>query len=70
MPALGLGVFQSPTAETVDAVEVAIASGYLLVDAAAAYGNEREAGEGIAPLRHRPRRGVRDDEAVDQRLRL
>ncbi len=47
LPALGLGVFQSPPAETVGAVEVAIASGYRLIDTAAAYGNEREVGEGI-----------------------
>lgn len=36
MPALGLGVFQSPPAETVDAVEAAIADGYRLIDTAAA----------------------------------
>ena len=47
MPALGLGVFQSPPAETIGAVEAAIASGYRLIDTAAAYGNEREVGEGI-----------------------
>src|SRR5881396_2116915 len=47
MPAHGLGVFQSPPAETVVAVEAAIAGGYRLVDTAAAYGNEREVGEGI-----------------------
>jgi diketogulonate reductase-like aldo/keto reductase len=47
MPALGLGVFQSPPAETVGAVEAAIASGYRLVDTAAAYGNEREVGDAI-----------------------
>ena len=47
LPALGLGVFQSPPAETVVAVEAAITSGYRLVDTAAAYGNEREVGEGI-----------------------
>jgi diketogulonate reductase-like aldo/keto reductase len=47
LPPLGLGVFQSPPAETVGAVEAAIASGYRLVDTAAAYGNEREVGEGI-----------------------
>ena len=56
MPALGLGVFQSPPAETVGAVETAIASGYRLVDTAAAYGNEREVGEGIR--RSRIDRGV------------
>jgi diketogulonate reductase-like aldo/keto reductase len=47
MPAFGLGVFQSPAEETTSAVETAIANGYPLVDAAAAYGNEREVGEGI-----------------------
>src|SRR6266705_5441049 len=47
MPALGLGVFQSPPAETVGAVETALADGYRLIDTAAAYGNEREVGEGI-----------------------
>jgi diketogulonate reductase-like aldo/keto reductase len=46
-PALGLGVFQSPPAETVTAVETALADGYRLIDTAAAYGNEREVGEGI-----------------------
>jgi diketogulonate reductase-like aldo/keto reductase len=47
MPALGLGVFQSPPAETVRAVEAAIKSGYRLIDTAASYFNEREVGEGI-----------------------
>jgi len=47
LPALGLGVFQSPPAETVTAVESAIAGGYRLIDTAAAYFNEREVGEGI-----------------------
>jgi diketogulonate reductase-like aldo/keto reductase len=47
MPTLGLGVFQSPPAETVGAVETAIANGYRLIDTAAAYMNEREVGEGI-----------------------
>jgi diketogulonate reductase-like aldo/keto reductase len=46
MPTFGLGVFQSPPEETTNAVEAAIASGYSLFDAAA-YGNEREVGEGI-----------------------
>ena len=56
MPALGLGVFQSPPAETAGAVEAAIATGYRLVDTAAAYFNEREVGEGIR------RSGIRRDE--------
>ena len=47
LPALGLGVFQSPPAETVGAVESAIHTGYRLIDTAAAYGNEREVGEGV-----------------------
>jgi diketogulonate reductase-like aldo/keto reductase len=47
MPALGFGVFQTPPAETVDAVEVAIREGYRLIDTAASYLNEREVGEGI-----------------------
>jgi diketogulonate reductase-like aldo/keto reductase len=47
MPALGLGVFQSPPEETVTAVETALRDGYRLIDTAAAYENEREVGEGI-----------------------
>src|SRR5512133_3191680 len=47
MPALGLGVFQSPPAETAGAVEAALATGYRLIDTAAAYANEREVGEGL-----------------------
>src|SRR3954464_5680713 len=47
LPALGLGVFQSPPAETVGAVEAALTTGYRLIDTAAAYANEREVGEGI-----------------------
>ena len=47
MPAIGLGVFQTPPEETTAAVEAALATGYRHVDTAAAYGNEREVGEGI-----------------------
>lgn len=47
MPALGLGVFQSPPEQTVAAVTTAINDGYRLIDTAAAYYNEREVGEGI-----------------------
>jgi diketogulonate reductase-like aldo/keto reductase len=47
MPALGFGVFQTPPAETVEAVETAVRTGYRHIDTAAAYGNEREVGEGI-----------------------
>jgi diketogulonate reductase-like aldo/keto reductase len=48
MPALGLGVFQTPPEETTAAVEEALRIGYRHVDTAAAYGNEREVGEAIA----------------------
>src|SRR6476646_365596 len=47
LPALGLGVFQSPPPETAAAVEAALTTGYRLIDTAAAYSNEREVGEGI-----------------------
>src|SRR3954453_1628010 len=47
MPALGLGVYQSPPEQTIGAVEAALATGYWLIDTAAAYLNEREVGEGI-----------------------
>lgn len=47
MPTLGLGVFQSPPEETAAAVEAALRIGYRHVDTAAAYGNERQVGEGI-----------------------
>jgi diketogulonate reductase-like aldo/keto reductase len=48
MPALGLGVFLTPPDQTIQAVDAAIASGYRLVDTAAAYGNEREVGAALA----------------------
>ena len=47
MPALGLGVFQTPSDETRDAVRAALAWGYRHVDTAAAYGNERQVGEAV-----------------------
>ena len=47
MPALGLGVFQSPPDQTAAAVETAIAHGYRLIDTAAAYFNELQVGEGL-----------------------
>src|SRR5271157_5987457 len=47
MPALGLGVFQTPPDETRDAVVAALAAGYRHVDTAAAYGNERQVGEAV-----------------------
>jgi len=47
MPALGLGVFQTPPDETRDAVQAALRSGYRHIDTAAAYGNERQVGEAV-----------------------
>lgn len=47
MPALGLGVFQTPPEETLAAVHAALSTGYRHIDTAAAYGNEREVGQAI-----------------------
>ena len=47
MPALGFGVFQTPPDETRDAVRAALASGYRLIDTAAAYGNERQVSDAV-----------------------
>ena len=47
MPAIGLGVFQSPPEQTATAVAAALAQGYRLIDTAAAYSNERQVGEGL-----------------------
>src|SRR3954471_4489717 len=47
MPALGLGVYQSPPDQTLTAVRTAIANGYRLIDTAAAYMNEQQVGEAV-----------------------
>jgi len=47
IPAIGLGVYQSAPEETADAVESALRAGYRHIDTAAAYGNERQVGEGV-----------------------
>lgn len=47
LPVLGLGVFQTPPAQTTAAVLAALETGYRHIDTAAAYGNEREVGEAI-----------------------
>ena len=47
LPAIGLGVFQTPPTDTTDAVAAALETGYRHIDTAAAYLNEREVGEGI-----------------------
>ncbi|SFS16658.1 Aldo/keto reductase [Microbacterium sp. cf046] len=56
LPTVGLGVFQSPPEETAAAVDTALRVGYRHLDTAAAYGNEREVGEGLR------RSGVNRDE--------
>lgn len=48
MPALGHGVFQTPQDETAEAVATALATGYRLIDTAAAYANEAGVGQGLA----------------------
>ena len=47
LPAIGLGVYQTPPEETVAAVTAALRAGYRHIDTAAAYGNEREVGQAI-----------------------
>jgi diketogulonate reductase-like aldo/keto reductase len=47
LPAIGLGVFQTPPDVTTTAVQEALRTGYRHIDTAAAYMNEREVGEGI-----------------------
>ena len=47
IPVLGYGVYQTPPAETIEAVGVALKTGYRHIDTAAAYGNEREVGEAV-----------------------
>jgi 2,5-diketo-D-gluconate reductase A len=48
IPAVGLGVFQVPPADTEQAVSVALRAGYRHIDTAAAYRNERETGRALA----------------------
>ncbi|WP_405721231.1 aldo/keto reductase [Streptomyces sp. NBC_01537] len=63
MPAIGLGVFQTPPDVTTAAVEEALRLGYRHIDTAAAYANEREVGEGLR------RSGIaRDDVFVETKV--
>jgi diketogulonate reductase-like aldo/keto reductase len=48
LPAMGLGVFQTPAEETRAAVGAALSAGYRHIDTAAAYGNERQVGEAVS----------------------
>ena len=47
LPAVGLGVFQTPAEEIRDAVRAALELGHRHIDTAAAYGNERQVGEAV-----------------------
>jgi diketogulonate reductase-like aldo/keto reductase len=47
LPEIGFGVFQSAPEVTTEAVRLALETGYRHIDTAAAYGNEREVGDGI-----------------------
>ncbi|APO71174.1 aldo/keto reductase protein (plasmid) [Rhizobium gallicum] len=47
MPLLGLGVYRSSPEDTVQAVSTALATGYRLIDTAAAYRNEEQVGEAM-----------------------
>ena len=65
MPALGLGVFQTPPDVTTTVVDQALHLGYRHIDTAAAYANanEREVGEGIR------RAGIaRDDVFIETKV--
>jgi len=63
IPVIGLGVFQTPPAETTAAVLAALEAGYRHVDTAAAYGNEREVGDAVR------RSGVaRDDVFIETKV--
>ena len=48
MPSVGLGLWKIDRSDTAQAVYDAVATGYRHLDSAADYGNEKEAGEGIA----------------------
>jgi 2,5-diketo-D-gluconate reductase A len=48
VPVIGLGVWQTPAADTEQAVAAALAAGYRHIDTAAAYGNETEVGRAIS----------------------
>ena len=70
MPALGLGVFQTPPEETRAAVEAALTSGYRHIDTAAAYGNERQVGEAVSNSGLDRSEVFLETQDLDQRLRL
>jgi D-xylose reductase len=48
MPLMGFGLWKVPRPQTADTVYEALKAGYRLLDGAGDYGNEKEAGEGLA----------------------
>ncbi|KAG8803358.1 NAD(P)H-dependent D-xylose reductase (XR) [Serendipita sp. 398] len=48
MPLVGFGLWKIPNEKTADTVYAALKAGYRLLDGAGDYGNEKEAGEGLA----------------------
>lgn len=48
MPLTGFGLWKVPKPQTADTVYAALQAGYRLLDGAGDYGNEKEAGEGLA----------------------
>jgi diketogulonate reductase-like aldo/keto reductase len=66
MPALGLGVLQTPPDETRAAVSAALEAGYRHIDTAAAYGNERQVGEAVHSSGLEPVGGLLGDQDLDQ----
>lgn len=47
IPAVGFGTWQAPPGQVAKAVEIALKSGYKLIDAAYCYANEDEVGQGL-----------------------
>ena len=70
MPALGLGVYQAPPAETTAAVEAALNTGYRHINAEAVYGNEREVGAAIGRSGLDREEILESDQDLDHRLRV
>ena len=48
LPPVGLGLWKSKPGEVGEAIKVALACGYRLLDSAAAYSNEKEVGDALA----------------------
>ena len=66
LPALGLGVFQTPPDETRDAVTAALEAGYRHIDTAAAYAQRTPGRRSGRRLRAGSLGGVPGDQDLDQ----